>query len=217
MAIKFVISLLALAACVRGTSCDGDGDAEPQADSGQCAWNPDAPPAAPPPPAILGLSGSLRRLSSNTALLRAAMAASSAVAPSPVSLAALPHFDADLEEAPLPAEVAALRAAAFAARAFLFATPEYNGLTSSALKNALDWLSRAGPEGRSPLAGKPYAVVSAGGGSGGLRGQRAVDLVAGDLKMQRVEGPLVAVKLFDGVERFDGETGTWWTRAWART
>ena len=64
--------------------------------------------------------------------------------------------------------VEALRKQAFAASGFFFATPEYNGFTSAALKNAIDWLSRAGPEGVSPLKGKPMAIVSAGGGGGGI-------------------------------------------------
>ena len=167
--------------------------------------------AAPPSSAnttILALSGSLRRLSSNSALARAAAASSPLVALAP-RLDALPFFDAD-REVPLPPPVAALRAAAFAARGFFFATPEYNGATSAVLKNAIDWLSRAGPEGVSPLKGKPFVVVSAGGGGGGMRGQANVHAVAAASGMAPVassSGPPLAIKLFDGAPRFSPDTG----------
>ena len=158
---------------------------------------------------LLALTGSLRRLSANAALARAAAAASPALSLAP-RLDALPYFDADLEAAPpLPAPVAALRALAAAADGFLLASPEYNAAPSAVLKNAIDWLSRPGPEGASPLRGKPYALVSAGGGSGGLRGQRALAAVLGDLGMAQVgaAGAPVAVQIWDGAPHFDGDTG----------
>jgi NAD(P)H-dependent FMN reductase len=83
-----------------------------------------------------------------------------------------------------------------------------NGFTSAALKNAIDWLSRSGAEGTSPLKGKPFAVVSAGGGGGGMRAQRNICAIASDFKMPQVGGETpIAVKLFDGVNRFDKATG----------
>lgn len=114
-----------------------------------------------------------------------------------------------MEDAGLPPPVATLRQAAFSASGFFFATPEYNGFTSAALKNAIDWLSRAGAEGASPLKGKPFAVVSAGGGGGGMRAQRNICAIAADFKMPQVggEAPPIAVRLFDGVKRFDAATG----------
>lgn len=158
---------------------------------------------------VLALSGSLRRLSSNSAIARAAAASSPHVVLAP-RLDALPFFDAD-KEVPLPPEVAQLRALAFAAGAFLFATPEYNGATSAVLKNAIDWLSRSGPEGVSPLKGKPFAVASAGGGGGGMRAQANVAAVLQDSDMVRVGGTgssaRIAIKLWDGVQRFSPDTG----------
>ena len=107
---------------------------------------------------ILAFGGSLRALSSNAALARFAASASPAVTLA-AKLDNLPFFDQDIEDKALPASVVELRRQAFAASGFFFATPEYNGFTSAVLKNAIDWLSRAGPEGASPLKGKPFAIV----------------------------------------------------------
>ena len=156
---------------------------------------------------ILAFSGSLRALSSNAALARFAASCSSAVILSP-KLDTLPFYDGDVEDSGLPPAVAALRAQAFSASAFLFATPEYNGFTSAALKNAIDWLSRSGVEGVHPFKGKPFAVVSAGGGGGGARAQREIIAIGTDFKMPHIGAAApICVKLFDGVARFDGATG----------
>jgi chromate reductase len=109
---------------------------------------------------VLGISGSLRRGSHNTALLRAA----AQLAPPDVELtiydglAAIPPFDQDGEDRP-PAAVVDLREAIAAADAVLIATPEYNHSIPGVLKNALDWMSR--PLATSPLRDKPAAVVGA--------------------------------------------------------
>ena len=110
---------------------------------------------------VLGLSGSLRRESHNRALLRAA----AALLPPGAELvewdriAELPAYDEDLDTAPVPEPVRALRAAVADADAILIATPEYNASLPGALKNALDWVSR--PFATNPLRGKPAAVVGA--------------------------------------------------------
>jgi chromate reductase len=109
---------------------------------------------------ILGISGSLRRDSHNTRLLRAARALLPDGAELEVfdGLAEIPPFSEDAEHEP-PASVLALRDAIAAADAVLIATPEYNGTLPGQLKNALDWVSR--PVGTSPLRGKPVAVIGA--------------------------------------------------------
>ena len=61
------------------------------------------------------------------------------------------------------------RSASPAADALLLATPEYNASTTGVLKNALDWLSRGGPD--SALRNKPTAILGAGGRFGSLRAQ----------------------------------------------
>ncbi|MCW3005763.1 MAG: NAD(P)H-dependent oxidoreductase [Solirubrobacterales bacterium] len=109
---------------------------------------------------ILAISGSLRRDSHNTALLRAA----ANLLPSGVELAIhdglrdIPPFDEDaLGE--IPAAVQRLRDEISAADGVLVSTPEYNSSIPGQLKNALDWLSR--PLVTSPLRKKPTAVIGA--------------------------------------------------------
>jgi chromate reductase, NAD(P)H dehydrogenase (quinone) len=111
---------------------------------------------------VLGISGSLRRDSLNTALLRAAAER----LPDGVEfvaferLAEIPIYDADLEEGgAAPAAVTELREAMRAADAVLVSTPEYNHSLPGGLKNALDWASR--PAGESALMGTPAAVIGA--------------------------------------------------------
>src|SRR5689334_4406668 len=109
---------------------------------------------------ILGISGSARRDSHNTKLLRAA----AETLPAGVELVewegltALPIFDEDLE-AEQPAAVADLLDAIAAADAVLIATPEYNHSIPGGLKNALDWASR--PFETNPLRNKPALVIGA--------------------------------------------------------
>ena len=109
---------------------------------------------------VLGISGSLRRESHNTSMLRAAATLLPSGSDLEVfdGLAEIPPFSEDDEHAP-PASVVALKDAIAAADAVLFATPEYNGSIPGQLKNALDWASR--PRASTPLAGKPVAVVGA--------------------------------------------------------
>lgn len=110
---------------------------------------------------ILGISGSLRRGSHNTNLLRAA----AELLPPGVDLEVfdglrdVPPYDADRDLEPGDPAVARLRQAIASADAVLIATPEYNGSIPGVLKNALDWASRPFPD--SVLRGKPVAVVGA--------------------------------------------------------
>jgi chromate reductase, NAD(P)H dehydrogenase (quinone) len=109
---------------------------------------------------ILGLSGSLRRDSHNSRLLRGAGSLLPFGAELVVfdQLGAIPPYNED-EEHDAPPAVAALRAAIAEADAVLIATPEYNGSIPGVLKNALDWASR--PVATTPLRGKPAAVLGA--------------------------------------------------------
>jgi chromate reductase len=110
---------------------------------------------------VLAISGSLRRGSLNTALLRTAaerLPARAELVPFE-RLGEVPPFSEDAELGPAPDAVQALREAIRAADAVLIATPEYNHSLPGQLKNALDWASR--PAGRSALNGKPAAAIGA--------------------------------------------------------
>src|SRR5438067_699660 len=112
-------------------------------------------------PRILGISGSLRRESHNTSLLRAAAKA----LPPGVELEVfdglryVPPYDADRDVEPADPAVARLREAIASTDGVLIATPEFNGSIPGVLKNALDWASRPFPE--NALRGKPVAVIGA--------------------------------------------------------
>jgi chromate reductase len=109
---------------------------------------------------ILAISGSLRRDSHNTALLRAA----ARLLPPDVELVFaeglrdIPAYDEDCLDA-APESVQRLRDAVASADAVLISTPEYNSSMPGHLKNALDWLSR--PLATSPLRNKPAVVIGA--------------------------------------------------------
>ena len=109
---------------------------------------------------ILGISGSLREGSYNTATLRAAqeLCPPGARIELFTELGAIPAFNQDLENDP-PSAVRILKRQVREAGAILFATPEYNYSVPGVLKNAIDWASR--PYGESAWDGKPAAIVGA--------------------------------------------------------
>ena len=110
---------------------------------------------------VLGISGSLRRDSHNTALLRAAAELLPPGAELVLfdRLAAIPPYDEDADVDPAPAAVAAFREEIDRADAVLVSTPEYNASIPGVLKNAIDWASR--PFDDNPFRGKPVLVVGA--------------------------------------------------------
>jgi chromate reductase len=116
---------------------------------------------------VLGISGSLRHGSYNTALLHEA----AALLPAGVELELyeglelLPPYNEDDEGEDGPVEGRRLRDAIEGADALLIATPEYNGSIPGQLKNAVDWASR--PARAGALWGKPVAVIGATTGSYG--------------------------------------------------
>lgn len=121
---------------------------------------------------VLGISGSLRESSHNTALLRAAQQS----APEGIEvelyeeLELVPPYNEDRDGHNAPEVIARLRELVDGADAVLFATPEYNGSIPGQLKTAVDWLSR--PRGASVLFGKTAAVVGASTGAyGGIWAQ----------------------------------------------
>jgi chromate reductase len=123
---------------------------------------------------ILGIPGSLRRHSSNRALLIAAQD----VAPSGVELTIydglvqIPLYNADVDAEGAPQAVRVFKDQIKASDALLIATPEYNYSIPGVLKNAIDWASR--PARESVLLRKPVALMGAGGSTGTARSQLAL-------------------------------------------
>lgn len=109
---------------------------------------------------IVAFAGSLRRGSFNRALIRAAQElAPEGMTIEPVEIGELPFYNADVEAEGDPSSVAAFKAALHQCDGILIATPEYNDGIPAVLGNAMDWGSRL--PGRSPLSGKPVALVGA--------------------------------------------------------
>ena len=109
---------------------------------------------------LIGISGSLRTGSFNTALLQSAgqllpQGATLTVA----SIDDIPLYDGDLDVEGGPPAVQALKARIGEADGLLLATPEYNFGIPGVLKNAIDWVSR--PGFKSVLAYKPVAIIGA--------------------------------------------------------
>lgn len=119
---------------------------------------------------ILGISGSLRQQSFNTAALRAAQSVLPDGAEMEFAdLSGIPLYDQDLRDKNVPESVVTLATQIQQADALLFATPEYNYSIPGGLKNAIDWVSRENPN---PFSGKPAAIMSASMGMlGGARAQ----------------------------------------------
>ena len=125
---------------------------------------------------IVGLSGSLRSGSFNTALLRAATESMPAGARLELgSIKGIPLYDADVEAASgVPDVVAALKERIVAADGLLLVTPEYNNSIPGVFKNAIDWLSRPSADIPRVFGGRPVAVIGASpGGFGTLLSQTA--------------------------------------------
>ena len=116
---------------------------------------------------VLAVSGSLRRDSYNTQLLRAAAEAASEGIEVELwdGVRDLPLYDQDVDGAEPPESVRRLREDWASADAILFATPEYNGSVPGVLKNAVDWGSR--PRDGAALRNKTVAVVGASTGQFG--------------------------------------------------
>ena len=120
-------------------------------------------------PSLLGLSGSLRKASFNTALLRAAaglMPAGSSL--EVATLHGIPLYDGDVEARDgIPAAVQALKERIVACDGLVLATPEYNNGMPGVLKNSIDWLSRPASDIARVFGGRPVAIVGASPGGFG--------------------------------------------------
>ena len=123
---------------------------------------------------ILGLSGSLRRASFNSGLLRAAAElAPAGTTITQGSIRDVPLYDADLEAgAGIPQAVQTLQAQLRDADGLLLVTPEYNNGIPGVFKNAIDWLSRPASDIARVFGERPFALVGASpGGFGTIMSQ----------------------------------------------
>ena len=118
---------------------------------------------------ILGISGSLRKGSFNTALLRAAQqAAGDGIELEAATLHGIPLYDGDDEAANgIPEAVSALKERIVASDGVLLVTPEYNNGVPGVFKNAIDWLSRPANDIARVFGGRPFALVGASPGGFG--------------------------------------------------
>ena len=129
---------------------------------------------------VLGISGSLRKGSFNTAALRTC----AELMPAGMTMAYarlddIPIFNQDVFDAGIPESARRFRSEVTAADGVLIASPEYNFSLSAALKNAIDWASR--PPNQS-WQDKPIAIFSVSQGPmGGARVQYDLRRILGQL------------------------------------
>jgi chromate reductase len=151
---------------------------------------------------ILGISGSSRRGSYNTALLNAAKElAPERVIVETFDVSDLPLYSQDLETR-LPPQVREFKKKIKDADAILFAVPEHNYTITAVLKNAIEWGNR--PPNDNSWDNKPAAIMSASSGPrGGVRAQLHMRQIMVDLNMHPINRPLLLVANED--EKFDSK------------
>ena len=149
---------------------------------------------------VLGISGSLRKGSYNTAALRAAIElAPTGVTVEQADISDLPLYNDDVRVAGFPAPAERLVQQICEADALLFVTPEYNYSVPGVLKNAIDWVSRSPKQ---PFAGKPAAIMGASPGAiGTARSQYHLRQIAVFLDLKLINKPEVMIGT--AAERFD--------------
>ena len=141
---------------------------------------------------VLGISGSGRKGSYNTALLNTAKE----LAPENVVLetfdvSQLPLYNSDLEDR-MPLQVKEFKRRVREADAILFATPEHNYTITAVMKNAIEWGNR--PSSDNSWDNKPAAIMSASSGPrGGVRAQLHLRQILVDLNMHALNRPLLLV------------------------
>ncbi len=146
---------------------------------------------------ILGISGSGRKGSYNTALLEAAKE----LAPENVlietyDIANLPLYNQDLEVG-MPPQVREFKSKVKQADAILFAAPEHNYTITAVMKNAIEWGNR--PPNDNSWDNKPAAIMSASSGPrGGARAQLHLRQIMVDLNMHPINRPQLLVANEDG-------------------
>ena len=141
---------------------------------------------------LAGISGSIRKNSQNTAILRTLQERiPEGVELTLLPLDDLPLYNSDLEAPEPPAPVAEFKTAVQAADGLVLCSPEYNAGTSGVLKNALDWASR--PGNAAPLKGKRVLLMSSSPAfTGGARAHAQLrETLASTLSRVLVHPPVV--------------------------
>ncbi len=151
---------------------------------------------------VLGFAGSLRQASHNRALLRVAQELQpEGMRLEIFDLLPIPLYNGDVETVGVPESVQEFKTKIRAADALLIVTPEYNYSVSGVLKNALDWASR--PLRENPFAGKPLAIMGAGGMMGTIRAQMHLRHICVELNMFPLNKPEVMIQR--PCEKFNAE------------
>src|SRR5271156_5574937 len=142
---------------------------------------------------IVGISGSLRRASFSTSLLKVlAERAAPPIDIQVVTLEDIPLYNEDLDRDPEIPEVAAFKKLITESDGVLIATPEYNHGMPGVLKNALDWASR--PVSESCFRHKPVSIISSSlAFTGGVRAQYQLRETLISMEAHLVMGPEVVV------------------------
>jgi chromate reductase, NAD(P)H dehydrogenase (quinone) len=125
---------------------------------------------------LIGISGSLRQASYNSALLRNAAGLMPENGELVVeTIRGIPLYDGDVEaNEGIPERVTELKEVIAVADGLLLVTPEYNNSIPGVFKNAIDWLSRPDTDIKRVFGSKPVAVIGASpGGFGTILSQNA--------------------------------------------
>ncbi|VFQ61388.1 unnamed protein product [Cuscuta campestris] len=157
---------------------------------------------------IAGLCGSLRKGSFNRGLLRAAMEICEEWLKGTeieyLDISALPFLNTDLEvDGTYPPAVEDFRRKILQADAIIFASPEYNYSVTGPLKNAIDWASRP----PNVWGGKTAAIMSAAGGSRGIRAQYHLRQIGVCIDLHFINKPQLFIHAFQPPPKFDTSNG----------
>jgi chromate reductase, NAD(P)H dehydrogenase (quinone) len=145
------------------------------------------------PVSIVGISGSLRKASFSTEILRVlAKESEPAIQLHVVTLEDIPLYNEDLDTTKVVLAVNALKRLISSCDGVLISTPEYNHGIPGVLKNTLDWLSR--PVFESCFKDKPVSIITSSKAfTGGVRAQYQLRETLISMHAQLVMGPEVVV------------------------
>ncbi len=146
---------------------------------------------------VVLISGSLRKASTNSGLLRACFELNNPrIEFEWADISDVPMFSEDLEGKQTPESVQRIRKQVSSAHCILFAVNENNGAPAAALKNVYDWLSRG--QEKSVIYKIPGGIVSVSADKDGLRVQKAFRLIGEYCQVKFMESPVIVVNKSEG-------------------